>query len=788
MKKTIIASVCFMLLVFLSSCAVQEDGLYGNLTVLFNSRSRAIDCNISLETESYRLTFSGPNGESESSTAGRKTTSVSRKGLAVGEWTVTVEALNEDSVVIGSGSSKVEIKKGTTATADITVTELEGDGTLSVSILGDNPNSSTYTLEVYKNDNGTDTLAKSQVFSSSDSGLNAEVTLPNGYYIIKVVSSTASEQCPVPETVRIVKDDTVSASYTITDGEGSVSITVNNLVSPSPALLLSFSSSIPRIGDSLTVTATGMGDGSYKYEWYLDGTKVTGDGFSTTLGNLTATGDYSVTCIVRDTESSLTWSVSKVLTVYDDSYKPQTITVNGDVEFYLVSDVAVPQRLKTCIKGQENNEEISTSRHFITSFSSETELYCELSGVDGYSYYFETRFLTEKNRTLVYLVIDRELENYGYVHVNAFDTGDFWDPYQQGYQGNILDDEQNFIPVLIYGDSRTIKLECGTYTLLKHGVCANNTRFIYTSYDQTEITIAEGETVELNYSNNYSTYIVNSTEFTEGDYYTVGLMYNGTVGDYTPRFRVSDGKLIIPVSLGQYDSLVLYNVEKDRYFKIDEALSIGTAKEYTAVFSNLEYETKSCNVPAGRVKVKCEVDGLAPGNLSGIYYRLTDSDGASLGPYTLSSKGERTLQLSSDAVVSVTNPLNLGYTIEVTATDKTDESGDYTLVEFKLTESCEDSGTLVVNYSVPDGVTFSNISCSLWLTLSETENEYVLDMQNASTRTFTVRAGTYRRTGYNTTYDSTGKRYRPTLDKESFTVQKGETTTVTVTLVEYDGI
>ena len=784
MRKALFSFVSILLLVFLSSCSLQET-MYGDITVVFDSQTRAIDSNISMKTNSYKITFSGPNGESESSTVDGKTTSVSRKGLAVGEWTITVEAVNSDSVVIGSGSAKVEVKKGTTTTANITVTELEGEGTLSVTIYGDNPNSSTYTLEVYKNDNGTDSLVESQKFSSADSVLKAEVTLPNGYYIIKVVSSTASEQCPVPETVRIVKGDTVSASYTIREGEGSISITVNNLVSPSPALGLSFSSSIPHVGDSITVTATGMGDGNYKYEWYLDGTKETGDASSITLSNLTTAGDYSVSCIVRDTESSLTWSVSKTLTVYDASYKPQTITVNGEVEFYLVSDVAVSQKLITCIKQKQDNQEISIDRHFITTFSSETELYCELSGIDGYSYYFEKKYLSDKNRTLVYIVIDKELENYGYVHVNAFDTGDFWDPYLSEHQGTLIDAEKKYIPVLPYGDSRTIKLECGTYRT--YGNCGMGTRFLYARFAQTEFTVSEGSTVELYYKENYGIYTIKSSSFVEGDYYTVGLMKDGIAVDRTHLYRVTDGKLLIPVTYysSEYDSLVIYNENKDEYFKIDEALSAGTSKEYNITFSNMEYETKSCTVPAGRIKVKCEVNGLVPISLFDIYYRLTDSAGVckKVDPLSLT---ESTFSLSSDTYVSVADPLNLGYKVEATTSSEEDENGAYTLLTFELSENAEDCGTLVVNYSVPDEV--SSVNCWLWLVLSETGVRYRLIMEQTSTKTFAVRAGNYQKTGMCYMIDASGKQYKPTLDKESFTVEKGGTTTVNVTLVEYDGV
>ena len=778
MKKlaTVFTLAFVLALSLLVSCNQEMGNGTGSINIIFNNTAKALEPTISLSTYRYQVLLSGPNGETEELTLSNEAIGTSKKDLVIGQWTVTVNALNAAGTIIGSGSTTVEVQANQTATANITVSELVGQGTLTISIGGDNPNNATYTLKIYKNDNGTDYLVKEQAFALDESNvLKAQVTLDNGFYLFKIESSVDKEICPVPEAVRIVKGDSLSASYLIETNEtGDVAIVINNTIIQNPSLSLALSTSTLRVGDNVTITANGLEGDNYKYEWYLDKTKVDGETSTLTISNLSIVGEYTVNCIVRDTTSALVWSASKTFEVYDENYKPQTISVNGEVEFYLVSDVAVPQDLDIIVKGKQDDKEISTCKHFITTFSSETELYCEISGIDGYSYYFEKKNLSEKNRTLVYVVIDKELENYGYVHVNAFDTGDFCDPYNWRYQGIYIDDER-YIPVLIYGDSRTIKLECGTYK--RNGAYYSaNMGFFYASFAQTAFTVSKENTVELSYQNNYSTYTINSSNFTEGDYYTVGLMTDGKVIKTAP-FRVTNGKLLI-ASTSKFESLIIFNVSKDEYFKIDEYLSAGTSKEYSAVFSNLEYTSLSCTVPAGRVKVKCVSDGLIPEYLSDIYYRFVVNQ-----PYSL-SLNEQTFELSSDASISVTNPLNLGYPVEATTSSQEDENGSYTLLTFKLSESTEDCGTLVVNYSVPDEVSSVN-TCWLWLTLSETGVRYRLDMQNTSTKTFTVRAGNYRRTGACYMTDaSSGKEYIPTLDQNSFTVQKGETTTITVTLEE----
>ena len=782
MKRTLLGLLIIALLAFLFSCNQPEADLTGDITVIFNNSTRAVDSSISMETASYEISFSGPNGEKETSTVGKDTTSVSKKGLAAGTWTITVNAINSGSYPIGRGTATVEVKAGKTTTANITVKEVEGDGILSVTINGDNPNNSTYTLNVFKNDNGTDSLVKTQQFSSVNDVLKAEVVLTNGYYIIQITSSTTSEQCPIPEAVRIVYGHTTSASYTISQGEGAVSISVNNLIAASPELNLSFSSTSPHVGDDIKVTATGMSSSDFKYEWYVDNTKVTGETSSITLSNLDLTGDYTVSCIVRDTKSSLVWSVTKVLTVYDESYKPQTITVNGDVEFYLVGDVVIPLDTYAIIKKTANGEEINRAWHFIKTFSEATEIYCELTGAEGYSYYFEEKYLSDKNRTLIYVVIDKELESFGYLHVTAENNmGEYLDPYEQMYRGNMIGDDY-YIPVMLYGNDRTIKIACGTYSL--SGLMGSNTPFLYPKFNQSKITVTEGQTTELGYAVNHSIYSISSSEFEEGDNYDVELTYNGAIIRRISQFTVSDGKLVIPVSCSlQYDTIVIFSSEKDKYLKITEIAAAGETKEYSSI-GDLEYEKKTTTIPAGRIKITCKSDGLPPRDIDYVFYRLTDSSDKILAKGSLSIS-ETTLNLSSDAQISIADPLNLGFSSEVTTTAKTDDSGAYTLVELKFKETTEDFGTLIVNYSIPEGVELSSSNTGFTdFTLKETGVRYAIYMSSAESMSFTVPAGTYTRNGYRNVTDTSGKSYVPTVNCDNFTVKKGESTTITVTLVE----
>ncbi len=462
-----------------------------------------------------------------------------------------------------------------------------------------------------------------------------------------------------------------------------------------------------------------------------------------------------------------------------------TIAVAGEVEFCLAGDVAIPQKnFGFVIKNKLTGEEIKTSRHSIINFDSSTELYCELTGTGAvdYTYYFEEKYLETKKRTLVYIVIDKEMVDYGYVYVNGSNIGNFWDPYLHDSCGICIDSDARIIPVLPYGDSRKIKLECGTYAFKDLGISGNPYTLIYPKFRQEQITVVKGETVELSYASNFSTYIVSSPLLSDGDYYNVGLLYNGIVWSYLYPHRVEDGKLTIPVSVSPYDSLIIYNADKNLYYKIDTAIDVGTTQEYSADFSSLLYEEEAVAIPAGRVKIQLSPNGLLPCNFSEVYYRLEDSTGAIQATGAL-SETDSVFNLSSETKIAFADPLNLGKAI-VTLSKENDLSGTYTLLKVNLADDEDETGTLVINYSVPEELTIPSNSIIGSITSSETWKTYEVRFSKITPQSYTLKTGDYYGSSLFIFTDSTGKIYTSEIGK--FTVRKGETTTITTSFKKQD--
>lgn len=85
----------------------------------------------SLQAVSFIITGTGPGGAtfSHGTDAGNVVT-----GLVPGEWQLTAEAKNEENNVIGQGTKTVTVSGGSAVTAQITVTDLVGDGTLRFNV------------------------------------------------------------------------------------------------------------------------------------------------------------------------------------------------------------------------------------------------------------------------------------------------------------------------------------------------------------------------------------------------------------------------------------------------------------------------------------------------------------------------------------------------------------------------------------------------------------------------------------------------------------------------------
>ena len=172
----------------------------------------SLDMNVS----SFNVSGSGP-GTATFSLTGVTGPSVEQSALSAGTWTINVYAFNASRDLVGSGSTSATIEAGQTSTASVTVIPLSGTGAMTVSIswatgLVSTPSVvATLTPVGDEAQNLTFSVGATSVSYSSGKTLNA------GYYSLSLqLMDGGVEVWGFFEAVRILKDQTTSASFTLT--------------------------------------------------------------------------------------------------------------------------------------------------------------------------------------------------------------------------------------------------------------------------------------------------------------------------------------------------------------------------------------------------------------------------------------------------------------------------------------------------------------------------------------------------------------------------------------------
>jgi len=221
MKKKILTviPVCFLLL----GCDLWQPSPgkeYGSLILTLSSSETAakdILPPLDMDIAYYDVSGDGP-GTAVFSHSGLTGPTVIEDSLIAGAWMITVDALNDDDYLIGTGSKGVSISAGETTEAEISVAPLEGTGSLDIEVswpsgtitgpdlsgtlaaIGGTPQDIPFTL-------GTDSAAYSYP------------SLDVGYYLLslELEDGDGAHRWGAAEWVRILKDQTTQATFTLTE-------------------------------------------------------------------------------------------------------------------------------------------------------------------------------------------------------------------------------------------------------------------------------------------------------------------------------------------------------------------------------------------------------------------------------------------------------------------------------------------------------------------------------------------------------------------------------------------
>ena len=490
MALVLLAIAVAVCLVSCSNDVVQNGTLFVKID---SSISRGLQA-ISMETSSYNVTIRNSSNEIVLDESSSTQTSYSIS-VPVGTYTVAVEALNEDGIVIGTGSTTGFVSAGQTTAFTVTVSELSGNGTLSISITANEGYELSYSI---KNAAGTEIEHGALAFS--DGTYSKSVELSNGFYSFSIVRNDTNKVLKT-DAVRIIKGRVVSyeAEFLIlTDG----SISIINEILRTPQISLELSSKSLKSDATLSAAATITGISNYTCYWAVDEVPLSeaGDYADLELSMVGLTdGTHTISLFVSD--GTVVWSESSVFSVIPE--RPTEIEVGGDVELWFIGDVLIPWDFKVDVEvGRSGYQFRPSATRGTAHLDAEGEKITIQSVSDeNYYAYLDYKYDAVKERTVVYIILDRFIESPGYIEVifPELETEDFsmgvWfdadttvlNPNATSYNYRC----KGLVTVMSDTASRVVKVEPDTYR--QNGTCGYLEGYEL-SLDRTPFEVKAGET------------------------------------------------------------------------------------------------------------------------------------------------------------------------------------------------------------------------------------------------------------------------------------------------------
>ena len=772
----------FLLLCFVS-CEENNAIPVGSLNISIDNTTRAIEPNISLYVSKYEVSLLNGDGTPiVSKEIDKSYTSLSQNNIPVGSYTVKVDAKNSEGVTIGTGGASCVIEKDKTTDVSVTVRELSGKGRLSVTLTGGVDTSSSYTLTVYKPD---DTEAGSVGFAAVDTSLKAELELDNGFYYFVVTDEEGNAS--TPEAFRIVKGDIITAEAYIYESLGSFRITITNSIISNPTLKLDVSDVTIHEGEEFTVSATGMSGESLTYSWYVNGKAVEGSAYTLTL-TFDVSGDYNFRCLVKDTASSIVWSCDKTITVHESSYRPTELTLSGEIETWVVGDVLIPNDMVVTLNADGSPLMNAQYGHGHKTFTLEDNatLSCNLTGVEGYSYYFETEN-AEDGSTIVYIVIDKEIENPAYISF-IFDYDYVFNKDRREYrgfyvypQGEDIDSERSgFVSLTNDTTTRTIKVEPASYRISSY---TGNNCSIWSEMTPNRVSLSAGETKEVTVTIPYCR--VKLKNF-ETEYSSATIISDQYGFDYIHFDKEGDEiSFVLGNNYSGSHSFILREGSNDCIYRFEATINMGETIEIEPVRDEAVFVGSDVTIPAGRALVKATSSVLFE-NAAWPIYKVEDFAGNNRGTGDLDCRSDKWFNASTDMSISFADLFDAGYTYSVTITPAEDANGAYSEVVVNVDKEIENYATLRVTPNVDESlIAGKGALISLQM---EGNRQLILLPYWTSMEPYEVKVapGKYRCCGFWNSYtdQNTGIRYAPRVD-ETFTCTSGEITDVTLYLEEW---
>jgi hypothetical protein len=261
---------------------------------------KTITPSVDMSVSTFDIYGTGPEGRSFSRLD--VTSSMIRQmSLAPGEWTVTVNAKNNDGVIIGNGSVKAIINVGKITRARVFVCPVIGEGTLCLQVI--------WPPDIIRNP-----VIKAEIKPAGGPpqslpfflGCNQRTafycgSFQNGYYTLSIQLYDGDEMVwGTVEAVRIIAGYKTCKIYVLVKDmcRGGLMLFIKTDLQNPVDILFEGVRDIIFYGSDMTVSAF-TSEPVDSYQWYLEGVLLEGEtGPSITLGSLLEPGFYKLDLLV----------------------------------------------------------------------------------------------------------------------------------------------------------------------------------------------------------------------------------------------------------------------------------------------------------------------------------------------------------------------------------------------------------------------------------------------------------------------------------------------------------
>lgn len=225
-------------------------------------------------------------------------TNYTKSNLSVGSWQITVDARNDRGTLIGSGMTTVNVTKNFTATSDVNIKPLVGQGTLDLYV--------EWTMGSLSSPNVIASLTDSDGFTSAiyfnyyENTASYHDEVDTGYYDLEMdLWDGDSIVWNYSDTVRIINSQLTEGSFVYGSDKGLIDLTIDsNMENPLDITFTGEQTSIGQ-GTDMTIYAD-VSEIPDSYQWYLNGEELYGEtDYYITIGSGLDLGNHRLSLVVQ---------------------------------------------------------------------------------------------------------------------------------------------------------------------------------------------------------------------------------------------------------------------------------------------------------------------------------------------------------------------------------------------------------------------------------------------------------------------------------------------------------